>query len=78
MKTLESWMKTRIKYDEVEKYLEDGQDFINDEEIWEKLNNYKNPDKNRVREIFQKALSIETLTPDETAILLNVDDAELL
>ncbi|MEO0247806.1 MAG: [FeFe] hydrogenase H-cluster radical SAM maturase HydG [candidate division WOR-3 bacterium] len=78
MKLLKSWIKSRINYDEVEKYLENGRDFINDEEIWEKLKKYKNPDKSLVREIFQKALSIETLTPDECAILLNVGDEELL
>jgi len=78
MTSVESWVKTRIKHDEVEKYLENGQDFINDEEIWEKINKHKNPDPTQVREIFAKALQIETLTPDETAILINVEDEDLL
>ncbi len=78
MLQVESWVKNRIKEDEIEKYLEDGRDFINDEEIWEKINRHKNPDKNWIKEIFDKALRIETLTPDETAALINVEDEDLI
>lgn len=72
-----SWMDSVIKKDEIKKYMENGRDFINDEEIWEKLRENQNPDPSRIREILQKSLSIETLTPDETAALLNVKDPEL-
>jgi len=65
-----------IKEDEIERYLDNGKDFINDEEIWEKLKN-ANPDPVRVREILAKSLSIETLEPDELATLINVKDPEL-
>lgn len=36
------------------------------------------PDAQAVRDIIQKSLAIETLTPDETAMLLNVADPELV
>ncbi|HAA83671.1 MAG TPA: [FeFe] hydrogenase H-cluster radical SAM maturase HydG [Thermodesulfobacterium commune] len=66
-----------IKENEIERYLEKGRDFINDEEIWEKLNKHVEPDPVRVREILAKSLAIETLEPDELAILINVKDPEL-
>ena len=76
--TLKSWIESRIKEDEITKYMENGKDFINDEEIWEKIEKNKNPDPSWIREIFQKSLEIETLTPDETAALINVDDLDLI
>jgi len=78
MQEVKSWVKSRIKQDEIDKYLEDGRDFINDDEILEKIEKHKSPDREWVREIFQKALSINTLTPDETAALINVEDEDLI
>lgn len=78
MPQVESWVKTRIKEDEIEKYLIDGRDFIDDEEIWEKINENRNPDRRWIREIFDKALRIETLTPDETAALINLEEEDLI
>jgi 2-iminoacetate synthase len=72
-----TWMEKVIKEDEVTKYMDGGKDFINDEEIWEKLIDNSNPEPARIREIIQKSLSIQTLEPDETAALLNVKDPEL-
>lgn len=74
---VKEWMEKRIKEDEVKRYMDNGKDFINDDEIWEKLEKHKNPDPKQVRDILQKSLAIETLTPDETAVLLNVKDPEL-
>lgn len=71
------WAKKIIKENEIDRYLDDGEDFINDEEIWEKLRSNVNPDPIRVREILAKALSIERLDPDELATLINVKDPEL-
>ncbi|WP_432203634.1 [FeFe] hydrogenase H-cluster radical SAM maturase HydG [Thermoanaerobacter uzonensis] len=71
------WMEGVIKEEQITRYLENGKDFIDDEEIWEKLRKNQNPDKQRIREIIQKSLKIETLEPDETAALLNVKDPEL-
>jgi 2-iminoacetate synthase len=72
-----SWIKNRIKQDQIDKYMDGDKDFINDEEIEQKLAAAKSPDPVRVREIIEKAKSIEALNPDETATLLNVEDPEL-
>lgn len=72
-----SWMSTVIKEEEITKYMDNGKDFINDEEIWEKIEKNMNPSKQKVREILAKSLEIQTLTPDETATLINVQDPEL-
>ena len=74
---LNSWIANRIKEEEITKYMDSEYDFINDDEIWKKIESNKNPDPARVREIFDKALRIETLTPDETAMLINLKDPEL-
>ncbi|GLI52911.1 [FeFe] hydrogenase H-cluster radical SAM maturase HydG [Thermodesulfovibrio yellowstonii] len=72
-----SWIDSVIKEEEIEKYMESERDFINDEEIKEKLRQNQNPEPSRIRDILQKSLSIETLLPDETAALLNLKDPEL-
>ncbi len=72
-----AWMDMVIREDEVTRYMKNGRDFINDEEIWEKLRENQNPEPSRIREILEKSLSIQTLEPDETASLLNVKDPEL-
>ncbi len=72
-----AWMEKVVKKEEYEKYMRNGEDFINDAEIEEKLEKNKNPDSQRIRQIMKKSLNIQTLTPDETAALLNVKDPEL-
>lgn len=71
------WSKQVVKQDEIDKYLVNGKDFINKEEIMSKLKNNENPDKSYIKSIMDKALSIHTLTPDETAALINVKDEEI-
>ena len=73
-----SWVDRRIKEDEITKYLEGGKDFIRDEEIEEKLRCNLNPDPAKVKDILSKSLSIQSLSPDEVAVLLHVTDKELL
>jgi len=72
-----NWMDSVIKEEEVRRYMDGEYDFIDDEQIWSKLLSNRNPDKKRIEDILQKSLAIETLTPDETAALLNVEDPEL-
>ncbi|TYB32063.1 MAG: [FeFe] hydrogenase H-cluster radical SAM maturase HydG [Candidatus Mcinerneyibacterium aminivorans] len=74
---VKKWAENVVKQEEIDKYLIDGEDFIKDELIWEKIEKNKNPDKEYVREIIQKSLNIERLDPDETAALLNVEDKDL-
>lgn len=72
------WLKERIKQNEIDKYLVNGEDFIPDAAIHEQLKRNSNPDPTRIRDILQKSLSIKTLDPDETAVLLHVSDPDLL
>ena len=78
MNTATKWADQVIKQDEIDKYLVNGNDFIDVEEIFRKLESNKNPDKQRIRDIIQKSFSIERLDPDETAALLDVEDDDIL
>ncbi len=71
------WANKVVKQEEIDKYLINGEDFINEKIIFEKIFNNQKPEKQKVRDILQKSLSIKRLDPDETATLLNVTDDEL-
>ncbi|MGI6494741.1 MAG: [FeFe] hydrogenase H-cluster radical SAM maturase HydG [Kiritimatiellia bacterium] len=66
-----------IRRDEITRYYRDGRDFIDDSAISAQLAAAQ-PDPARVRDILAKSLAIETLSGDETATLLAVDDPGLL
>lgn len=72
------WVQQVIKPAEIEKYLVNGKDFIDVQSIFGHLEKYKNPDKQQVRDILKKSFGIHLLSPEETAVLLNVKDPELL
>lgn len=74
---VEKWVSQVIKPEQIEKYLVNGHDFIDDVFIQETLMKNKNPDKSRIREIIAKSLELNRLEPDETAALLNCEDEEL-
>jgi 2-iminoacetate synthase len=75
--TAVEWRKTKIKEEQINKYLnDDGSDFVNDKLIKEKIDANRNPDHAKVKDILAKSLSIESLSSDETAILLNVKDPQ--
>ena len=71
------WVQSVVKEEEIERYMRNGRDFIDDDEIWEKLRNNKKPDKKKIEDIIQKSMEIQTLEPDETACLLNIEDPEI-
>ncbi|MGQ9474203.1 MAG: [FeFe] hydrogenase H-cluster radical SAM maturase HydG [Candidatus Caldatribacteriaceae bacterium] len=77
LSSTKTWADAVIKEKEVEKYLSQGRDFINDEHIEELLRENRHPDPKRVRNILAKSLDIQRLEPEETATLLNVEDREL-
>ncbi|NLW30959.1 MAG: [FeFe] hydrogenase H-cluster radical SAM maturase HydG [Fibrobacter sp.] len=79
MKTeLKNWIDNVIKEDQITKYQDDESlDFINDENIEQKISANAGVDKSRIRDIISKSLDIQTLSPDETSALLNVKDPEL-
>ena len=55
---VKDWIDQRIKPEEVEKYLDNGKDFIPDAEIERKITAARNPDPKRVRDILQKSLAV--------------------
>ena len=63
---------------EIEKYLDNGKCFIDDSRILHDLSRTKKTDRTQIKDILQKSLAIRTLTSEETACLLNVEDVELL
>lgn len=71
-----TWQGQVVKPEEVSRYLREGNDFIDDAGIERRLRAAP-ADPARIREIIAKALSIETLLPEETASLLNLTDPDL-
>ena len=75
--TTAEWVKNVIKQDEIDKYLIDGEDFINEDLINRQLAENQNPDRKQVEEIIEKARNLQRLEPNETAALLHVEDDDL-
>lgn len=75
---VKEWAQQVVRPEEIEKYLVNGKDFIDEQAILGDLAKNEKPDPQQVRDILQKSLGINLLSPEETAILLNVEDAELL
>jgi 2-iminoacetate synthase len=76
--TAAEYVKTVIKQDQIDKYLDNGKDFIDDKALWAELENAVKPDAEQVRAIIAKSLNMETLSLADTATLIKVDDPELL
>jgi len=72
-----AWKDEVIRSDEIRRYQGPGNDFIDDKRILELLAAPPAPEPGRVRGIIQKALCVETLLPEDTACLLNVQDKRL-
>lgn len=75
---VQDWVRRRIVPDEVDRYLDGGRSFIDDGALWGALEAQGAPDPCRVRDILAKSRAIETLSLDEAACLLQVEDPELL
>ena len=81
MKTItntKNWTRNGINRRQITKYLNDELCFIDAAKIEGQLLANKNPDSALIKDILLKSLAIETLSSDETACLLNVEDTELL
>lgn len=76
--TINSWIKDRIKKDEVAKYLDNDIDFIASSDIETKLSASGKIDLGKLDEILAKSLSIKTLALEETAYLLAVSEPQAL
>ena len=59
------WASNVIKQDEIDRYLVDGKDFVDDALIERLLADQTEPDPALVREIANAATSGETLTPEQ-------------
>ena len=77
LKEVGSWQKNAIKQEQIDRYLEGGRDFIDDEKIDALLKDQRDPEPKKINAIIQKSLAIETLLPEETAALLSVKDRDL-
>jgi 2-iminoacetate synthase len=74
----DNWITSRVKLPQIAKYLDDGKDFLDQGLIERELAANIRPDAVQVRGILAKSLAIQTLTPAETATLLNVEDPQLI
>ncbi len=68
----------KIKQDEIDKYLKNGIDFIDDAKLEALLVAHHDTSAVRVREIIAKSLTIATLSHEETATLMAVTDPDLI
>lgn len=75
---VKEWTQQVIRQEEIDKYMVNGRDFIDETKIFEELTATQKPDKELVRDILKKSLDIKLLSSYETAVLLNVEDPELL
>jgi 2-iminoacetate synthase len=73
-----TWRTNRIPPAERDRYLVDGNDYIDDGLISRALAPSPAPDARRVRDILDKSLAIATLSVDECADLLRVEDQDLV
>ena len=74
----DSWVKERITSDQVEKYLDNGEHFIDQKLISAALTLKVKPSKKEIKDILDKSLAVQTLELNEVAALLRVEDKELL
>jgi 2-iminoacetate synthase len=71
------WVENRIIREEIDKYMPNGRDFIDDDRIESLLTHRATPSKERVREILQKSMAVQALELDELADLIHVTDEDL-
>ena len=79
MNNVADWVKSQIKQDQIDRYLENGKDFIDDDYINRTLaeNTEEKLDKARLTDILQKAHDITLMDDADVAALCNIKDPEL-
>jgi len=75
--SIQEWIKNVVKPDQIERYMDNGKDFIDEAYIDGLLLAKKQPDKQEIRAIIAKSLELHRLEPEETAALLNCTDEDL-
>ncbi len=71
------WVDSVVLQDEIDRYLVNGRDFVDEELIWDQLEKQRNPSDSEIREIIARSMELERLEPAETAALLNCRSDEL-
>ncbi|MDD3147588.1 MAG: [FeFe] hydrogenase H-cluster radical SAM maturase HydG [Candidatus Riflebacteria bacterium] len=71
-----AWVNNVIKPEEFEKYLVNGKDFIDDDKIWQQINDSSEPDAEQVRAILDRSFNIKTMSPEDLATLMKVRDPQ--
>ena len=61
---LQQWVDGVIKPEEIDRYLDNGKCFIDEAAIWRTLEENRNPDEKRIRDIMDKSLAIQRLDPE--------------
>jgi len=74
----EKHVRHPIRPEQISRYMDQDRCFIDTAAICDMLEENRDCDPARIQAILQKSLAIETLTPDETACLMNVRDPDTL
>ena len=75
--SIADWQKNLIKQDEIDRYLIDGKDFIDDDAIEADLAKNRQASPERVRAILKKAHDIKLMEASDVAALVTVTDPAL-
>ncbi|HPS44793.1 MAG TPA: [FeFe] hydrogenase H-cluster radical SAM maturase HydG, partial [Treponemataceae bacterium] len=75
--SIADWQKNLIKQDEIDRYLIDGKDFIDDDAIEADLAKNRGASPERVRAILKKAHDIKLMDASDVAALVTVTDPAL-
>ncbi len=76
--SVKEWVQNRIDPVERDKYLENGKDFIDHDAIDAFIKETGEPDPKEIRAILAKSRAIDSLSPQETALLLRVKNPDLI
>ncbi len=75
--TVAEWKRSAIRQDEIDRYLVDGEDFIDEDAIEGALERGRGAPAERVRAIIGKACGIKLMEAEDVAALVNVVDPAL-
>lgn len=77
LKTVKIWKDKLVRQDEIDRYLDRGKDFIDDQAIEADIAANKEASAERIRAILTKAHDINLMTSSDVAALVNVTDPVL-
>lgn len=76
-RSVKEWKDNLVKQDEIDRYLVNGKDFIDDDAIEAEIEKNKNPSPERIRKIIKKAYEIKLMDSADVAALMHVTDPDL-